>query len=154
MRSATRVSRARKSSPVAIACISVTYQGSSPFDVLDSRIRAAMDVAKVERLADGTFRASTPSLSPLYTEGATRRAALSELWEEARWLLADPVKIAFEAEGRTFTAEVLAERRGGYSVAVPELPGCFTCGDTMDEVRKNVVEAAELCLESSAPVRA
>ena len=154
MRSATRVRGARKSSSVAIACISVTYQGSSPFYVLDSRIRAAMDVAKVERLANGTFRASTPSLSPLYTEGATRRAALSEVWEEARWLLADPVKIAFEAGGRTLTAEVLAERRGGYSVAVPELQGCFTCGDTMDEVRKNVVEAAELCLESSAPVRA
>ena len=154
MRVATRVRGVRKQSPVAIACISVTYQGSSPFDVLDTRIRAAMDVAKVERLDNGTFRASTPSLSPLYTEGATRRAALSELWEEARWLLADPVKIAFEAGGRMLTAEVLAERRGGYSVSVPELPGCFTCGDTMDEVRKNIVEAAELCLESSASVRA
>ena len=154
MRVATRVRGVRKQSPVAIACISVTYQGSSPFDVLDTRIRAAMDVAKVERLDNGTFRASTPSLSPLYTEGTTRRAALSELWEEARWLLADPVKIAFEAGGRMLTAEVLAERRGGYSVSVPELPGCFTCGDTMDEVRKNIVEAAELCLESSASVRA
>ena len=154
MRGVTRSKGVRKSSPVAVACISVTYQGCSPFDVLDSRIRAAMDVAKVVRLANGTFRASTPSLSPLFTEGATRREALFELWEEARWLLADPVKIAFEAGGRTLTANVLAERRGGYSVSVPELPGCFTCGDTMDEVRKNVVEAAELWMESSASVRA
>ena len=113
-----------------------------------------MDVAKVTRQSNGTFRASTPSLDPLYVEGATRRAALAELWEEARWLLADPVKIGFEAGGRTLTANVLAERRGGYSVSVPELPGCFTCGETMDEVRKNIVEAAELYLESHESVRA
>lgn len=32
----------------------------------------------------------------------------------------------------------------------PEIPGCNTCGDTMDEVRHNVVEAAELMLESNS----
>lgn len=106
-----------------------------------------MDAAVVVRQDDGSYRANTPSLDPLYTIGKTRKEALSELWEECRWLLADPVRISFTAAGRTYTAEVLAERYGGYSVNVPEIPGCCTCGDTMDDVRRNVVEAAEGILE-------
>ena len=133
-----------------VTCIAVTYQGLSPFDALDYRIREAMDAATVRRMGDGTFRASTPCLDPFYSEGRTRKDALADLWESCRWLLADPVRISFEAAGRTFIAEVLAERYGGYSVSVPEIPGCNTCGDTMDEVRHNVVEAAELMLESNS----
>ncbi|OHD55885.1 MAG: hypothetical protein A2Y33_08645 [Spirochaetes bacterium GWF1_51_8] len=30
---------------------------------------------------------------------------------------------------------------GGYNVSVPELPGCFTQGDTYDEALKNAGEA-------------
>ena len=133
-----------------VTCIAVTYQGLSPFDALDYRIREAMDAATVRRMGNGTFRASTPCLDPFYSEGRTRKDALADLWESCRWLLADPVRISFKAAGRTFTAEVLAERYGGYSVSVPEIPGCNTCGDTMDEVRHNVVEAAELMLESKS----
>ena len=40
------------------------------------------------------------------------------------------------------------EADGGYSVVVPELPGCFTEGDTIEEVQANVVEAAEGWLAS------
>ena len=40
-------------------------------------------------------------------------------------------------------AIALAESDGGYSVVVPALPGCFTQGDTMEEVQANVIEAAE-----------
>jgi predicted RNase H-like HicB family nuclease len=36
---------------------------------------------------------------------------------------------------------------GGYSAAVPALPGCFSCGDTLEEARANIHEAAELWLE-------
>ena len=106
-----------------------------------------MDAASVRRLKDGGYRATTPRLDLAYGEGMTRKEALSDLWEWCRWLLADPVRMTFEAGGTTYTAEVRAERLGGYSVSVPALPGCITCGDTMEEVRLNVVEAAEGWLE-------
>ena len=125
----------------------VVYKGITPFDSLDARIRKAMDDSVVRRRNDGGYRAITPHLDFVYGEGKTRKDALADLWEWCRWLLADPVRISFEALGKTYTAEVKAERLGGYSVSVPELPGCFTCGDTMDEVRTNVVEAAEGWLE-------
>ncbi|MDO6354983.1 type II toxin-antitoxin system HicB family antitoxin [Caloramator sp. CAR-1] len=34
----------------------------------------------------------------------------------------------------------------GISVEFPDLPGCFTCGDTIDEAYKNAKEALELHL--------
>lgn len=36
---------------------------------------------------------------------------------------------------------------GGYVVSFPELPGCLTCGDTLDEALKNAKEAEELWFE-------
>jgi predicted RNase H-like HicB family nuclease len=35
------------------------------------------------------------------------------------------------------------EDDGRYSVAVPALPGCYSCGDTLEEARSNLREAAE-----------
>ena len=32
---------------------------------------------------------------------------------------------------------------GGYSASIPSLPGCHTQGETLDEVRANLREAAE-----------
>jgi len=32
---------------------------------------------------------------------------------------------------------------GGYWAEIPALPGCFTQGETMDEVRENIHEAIE-----------
>jgi len=32
---------------------------------------------------------------------------------------------------------------GGYSASIPALPGCHTQGDTLDEVRANLRDAAE-----------
>ncbi len=32
---------------------------------------------------------------------------------------------------------------GGYSASIPALPGCHTQGETLDEVRANLHEAAE-----------
>jgi predicted RNase H-like HicB family nuclease len=44
----------------------------------------------------------------------------------------------------TLTALVHPEpRAGGYSAEVPALPGCYTQGETLDEVRANLQEAAE-----------
>ncbi len=39
------------------------------------------------------------------------------------------------------------EEDGRYSVAVPALPGCYSCGDTLEEARANIREAAEGWLE-------
>jgi antitoxin HicB len=40
-------------------------------------------------------------------------------------------------------AIALLEEGGGYSVVVPALHGCYTQGDTIEEARANVVEAAD-----------
>ena len=37
---------------------------------------------------------------------------------------------------------------GSYSAYVPDLPGCTTCGDTVDEVRQNVREAVAIYIQS------
>lgn len=36
---------------------------------------------------------------------------------------------------------------GGYSAYVPDLPVCFTVGNTLDEVKVNIREAIELYLD-------
>lgn len=40
-----------------------------------------------------------------------------------------------------FKAVVHTEPEGGYWAEVPSLPGCFTQGDTLDEVYHNLIEA-------------
>jgi len=39
------------------------------------------------------------------------------------------------------------DKNSDYGVIVPDLPGCFSAGETMDETLRNVVEAIELHLE-------
>ncbi len=41
------------------------------------------------------------------------------------------------------------ETDGGFSVWVPDLPGCASQGDTLEEALKNIKEAIELYLEDS-----
>jgi predicted RNase H-like HicB family nuclease len=47
------------------------------------------------------------------------------------------------------TVQVVLEpsEDGGYTVVVPELPGCISEGDTLDEALDNIREAIELYLE-------
>jgi predicted RNase H-like HicB family nuclease len=45
------------------------------------------------------------------------------------------------AQPTTFRAVVHAEEEGGYWAEVPDLPGCVTQGDTLDEVYHNLIEA-------------
>ena len=45
---------------------------------------------------------------------------------------------------RTYTIVVEPEEDGGYYVAVPALPGCFTRGKTIDDCRERAVEAIEV----------
>jgi predicted RNase H-like HicB family nuclease len=50
----------------------------------------------------------------------------------------------------TVTALVHPEPQvGGYSAEVPALPGCYTQGETLDEVRANLREAIEGWLSSA-----
>lgn len=47
-----------------------------------------------------------------------------------------------------YTVLIHTADEGGYWVEVPALPGCFSQGETLDEVLTNVREAIELHLES------
>jgi antitoxin HicB len=40
---------------------------------------------------------------------------------------------------------------GGYNVSVPELPGCFTQGENLEEALEMAEEAIELYLEETQP---
>jgi predicted RNase H-like HicB family nuclease len=42
------------------------------------------------------------------------------------------------------------EKDGRYSVAVPALQGCYSCGDTLEEARANIREAAEGWLDANS----
>ena len=48
---------------------------------------------------------------------------------------------------RTFTVFIEQDEDGIYVGRVPELKGCLSQGDTIDELMKNIKEAIELCLE-------
>lgn len=41
------------------------------------------------------------------------------------------------------------EKDGGYSVWIPDLPGCASQGNTLEEAMQNIKEAAELYLEDA-----
>lgn len=53
-----------------------------------------------------------------------------------------------------FPVVVHKEPRSAFGVTVPDLPGCITAGDTLDEALRNVQEAVETYLhgEADAPV--
>jgi antitoxin HicB len=46
-----------------------------------------------------------------------------------------------------FKVILIPEEEGGYSVQVPALPGCFTCGDTREEALEMARDAIGLYLE-------
>ncbi len=50
-----------------------------------------------------------------------------------------------------FSVVILEDETGGYVALVPELPGCHTQGDTLEEVMSNIKEAIELYLETITP---
>jgi predicted RNase H-like HicB family nuclease len=37
---------------------------------------------------------------------------------------------------------------GSFSAYVPDLPGCISCGDTVEELRNNIREAIQFHIES------
>lgn len=48
-----------------------------------------------------------------------------------------------------YNAIFTPEEEGGYSVTVPDLPGCLSQGDSFEEARANIKEAIELYLEDA-----
>lgn len=55
-----------------------------------------------------------------------------------------PASYAFSLDfPTTLTAIVHSEETGGFSAEVPALPGCFTEGETLEELEENLREAAE-----------
>ena len=48
---------------------------------------------------------------------------------------------------KKFHVLIEQDEDGGYVGRVPELQGCLSQGDTLDELMKNIKEAIELCLE-------
>ena len=46
-----------------------------------------------------------------------------------------------------YTAVFQEEKKGGYSVWIPSLPGCASQGETFEEALNNIKEAIDLYLE-------
>ncbi|MBR1369790.1 hypothetical protein RJ53_10015 [Methanocalculus chunghsingensis] len=46
-----------------------------------------------------------------------------------------------------FTVIIHSAEEGGFWVEVPTLPGCFSQGETFEEIMENIHEAIELHLE-------
>lgn len=46
-----------------------------------------------------------------------------------------------------FEAIFTPQEEGGFTVEVPDLPGCISEGDTLEEAEKNIQEAVALYLE-------
>ena len=46
-------------------------------------------------------------------------------------------------------AVIYQDESGAYCAEVPALPGCYTDGNTLDEVKANLREAIQLYLEAS-----
>ncbi len=49
-----------------------------------------------------------------------------------------------------FKVLIEADESGGYVVECPQLQGCYTQGDTIEEALANIKEVIEMCLEELA----
>jgi len=48
---------------------------------------------------------------------------------------------------QVFTVLIEKDENGIYVAEVPDLKGCYTQGDSVEEVMKNIKEVIEMCLE-------
>ncbi len=60
---------------------------------------------------------------------------------------------AVMAKELQFKVLIEQDEDGIYVASVPELPGCYTQGKTLEEARKRIKEAIELVLESDKEVK-
>ncbi|HBE20782.1 MAG TPA: HicB family protein [Cyanobacteria bacterium UBA11149] len=47
-----------------------------------------------------------------------------------------------------YPMSIYPEDDGGYTVIIPDLPGCMSQGETLEEVLENINEARELWIET------
>jgi predicted RNase H-like HicB family nuclease len=47
-----------------------------------------------------------------------------------------------------YPISISPEEEGGYTALIPDLPGCLTQGETLDEVIANIEEARKLWIET------
>ena len=55
-------------------------------------------------------------------------------------------------EKRDFTVVIEKDENGIFIAEVPDLKGCYTQGDSVEEVMKNIKEVIEMCLEEQKDV--
>ena len=118
-----------------------------PLDPSDPRIEAAVKCATVKRGKDGIYHAETPALDYYYSDGKTRAEALSEMREDLRFLISDPVKVKYVAYSKSYTADARPCREGGFWATVPALDGAATEGKTMDELKYMLIDMTKLYTE-------
>lgn len=61
--------------------------------------------------------------------------------------------IAMQKQNGEYITIFQEELTGGYSVWVPELPGCASQGETLEEAIANIKEAIELYLEDKTGIQ-
>lgn len=47
-----------------------------------------------------------------------------------------------------YPISIIPEEEGGFTALIPDLPGCMTQGETMEEVVANIDEARQLWIET------
>ncbi len=47
-----------------------------------------------------------------------------------------------------YPISIYPEEEGGYTAMIPDLPGCMTQGETLEEVVMNIEEARQLWIET------
>jgi predicted RNase H-like HicB family nuclease len=87
--------------------------------------------------------------SPVQTSGQTRsphRAASEE--RSADWNGPRHIEVGRNSAKMNYPIAIESERGKAYGVEVPDLPGCFSAGETLDEAVANARAAVEFHLES------
>lgn len=52
-----------------------------------------------------------------------------------------------------FTVLIEKDEKGWYIASVPDIPGCYTQGRTIEQVIERIKEAVEVCLESDDDIK-
>ena len=71
---------------------------------------------------------------------------LEKLWKVRQWMmrsLAEYMKLPYKMEVLPDVDE------GGYIISFPDLPGCISCGETVEEAIVNAVDAKKAWLEAA-----
>lgn len=82
-------------------------------------------------------------------------ASLARHLEAGVTRISAPLDVTVRVSGRSYRAVLTPDLEvGGYTVEVPELPGCITEGDDLVEAKRMAREAIEAWLAVAEPARA